>query len=167
MTAGRFCSLFAASILVAFIAVPAAGQGRCTPLEGTITGQFDFGSDAWVGQAYLSFNGGPVISTSLVDNNAGYKEHPMRQNFAGYEILTFTANGGSTFQMSGQFIGVKATTPYAYAFSETGKIIPETATGAFEGMTGSMSIHGSFVAGDGAAPWLWIAEITGSACKPK
>jgi hypothetical protein len=170
-------------MLVAFTVLfpsAAAAQGRCETLTGTITAQFQLLDvepfAAWIGQAYLTFGKDPTVLTArLVDQNNGYKDHPtfkpdLSGNFAGYEILTFTIDSANWFQMSGHFIGIAGTTPYAYQFSEEGKITG--GGGDFAAATGTISIHGSFVTGGGIGgpgptldtPWVWISEMHGSIC---
>jgi hypothetical protein len=170
------CVIVIASIGV--FAAAADAQSNCTGLRGTITGQFvPAGPEGtgWYAHAYLSLGKDEtVLAAKLLDQNDGYKDHPTftdpSGNFAGDEVLMFTIAGAGTFQMKGHFIGVAGTTPYAYQFNETGKIA--AGTGDFAGMTGSLSIHGSFVTGGGLAagpsedhPWVWIAQMTGTVCR--
>jgi hypothetical protein len=164
-------------MLVAFTVMfpsAATAQGKCETLIGTITAQA--GDLGWAGPAYLLFGKDPTVYTArLLDVNNGYKAHPwfkpdLSGNFAGYEILTFTIDNANSFQMSGHFVGIAGRTPYAYTFSEEGKITG--GTGAFAAATGTITIHGSFVTGGGLdgpwdpvnTPWWWISEMHGSIC---
>lgn len=56
----------------------------------------------------------------------------------------------------------------AYGISETGKVVAVAGTDSFAGMTGNISNHGTFVAGQGEPtadnPWLTISQMTGSVC---
>jgi hypothetical protein len=161
------------AIVMLLLAPAAAAQNRCESLDGTISaqylwigpGEFDYG---WVGQAYLSFGPGPVMRAAITDTATGSKPPlaPRNGNFGGLEILTFTFPTGS-FQVEGHFTATKGTTPYAYGFSEEGKILPG-GTYPFDGMTGNVSIRGKFTVPDGGPtaddPFVWLAQISGSAC---
>ena len=156
---------------------PAYAQGKCAPLSGTITAEFnlDFNDPnflQWEGQAYLAFGKNPPVVATITDVGLGYKAHPSKPdgsgNFAGYEELTFTLSEEDSFKMTGQFIGVAGTTPYFYGFSETGKVT--SGEGQFEDLTGNISIHGSFVLGmgtEGPGPFVWVAQMTGAVCHQK
>lgn len=89
-------------------------------------------------------------------------------NFAGYELWTFTIDGVGSFQTTTQFIAVAGTTPFASGISETGKVVAAAGTDSFAGMTGTISNHGTFVAGQGEPtadnPWLALSQMTGSVC---
>lgn len=160
-------------VLTALLAMPALAQGKCKSLDGTIVAAWDPGQVAWVGWAYLTFGKDPTVyAARLVDLNNGYKAHPWFKpdgsgNFAGDEILTFTVDGVGSFQVNGHFLCVGPTQSYC-GFSEEGKLVPEAGTGAFIGMRGNISSHGSAAGGDldhPADPWYWIAQMTGSVCK--
>ena len=147
----------------------AAAQGPCVPLSGSISATLQMlpSGPAWAGDAYLSFADQPPLNATIVDQNDGYKAQPAR-GLAGNEILTFAVENLGSFQMKGRFVAMPGATPYWFNFSETGKVFPEGATGAFAGMTGNLSIHGDVVVGpvpfDPAHPFTWIAQITGSVC---
>ena len=162
---------------------PAYAQGKCAPLSGTITAEFnlDFNDPnflQWEGQAYLAFGKNPPVVATILDKSMGSKAHPSLKpdgsgNIAGDEELTFTIKDSPDwFIMTGKFVGIAGTTPYFYGFSETGKVT--SGGGQFDDLTGNISIHGSFVVPAGAlptdpplGPFVWVAQMTGSVCRQK
>jgi hypothetical protein len=176
----RFAFVSCVVLASVLLAAPAHAEGNCTALNGTIAAHFEVAGSqgpGWYGWAYLTFGNDPtLLAARLVDLNNGFKDHPNHVkpnsfgNFAGYEILTFTIDGVGSFQLDAQFLCVAGATPFFCGFSEEGKIIPEAGTGQFEGMTGTVSEHGSAVLeGEPTAdnPWLWIAQLNGSVCKAR
>jgi hypothetical protein len=157
--------------------LPAEAKDRCENFAGTIIGHFaiDDQGEAWVGRAYISINDGPVVNAALRDEYDPASAHPTMAtpsgNWSGNEVLTFAVEGVGTFKVRGHYTASAASSPFLWGFHETVKVDPSEATGAFAGMTGSMSIQGTFAVGGGGVyppsdtnPWSWLAQITGSVC---
>ena len=174
----RFAVVSCVVLAAALLAAPARADGTCMALEGSIAAHYEMAGSqgpGWYGRSYLTLGKDPTnYAATLVDLNNGSKDHPFRvfpdgsATFAGFELLTFTLDGGGSFLLDAGFICVGGT-PGFCAFSEQGKIVPEAGTGQFAGMKGNASIHGSgvFVGAEPTAtdPWLWTAKINGTLCK--
>lgn len=128
---------------------------------GSFTPSYEGGPPAWYGNVLVRFGNQPVKVAAFVDRNNSPTGPVVRPNgtIYGTETISLTFVDGS-FDIVARFEGVPENTPGLFQLHEVGTIA--NGKGAYEGVSGSVTIRGPFVHPMMAvdAP-LWIAQMRG------